>query len=60
MKKAAILGATGMVGQIFVQLLSGHPWFARARSEAGAGYAILNGVFVHKELHLGVGKRGYR
>ena len=27
MKKTAILGATGMVGQIFVQLLSGHPWF---------------------------------
>jgi len=25
--KAAVLGATGSVGQIFVQLLNGHPWF---------------------------------
>lgn len=27
MKKVAVLGATGMVGQIFIQLLNGHPWF---------------------------------
>lgn len=27
MMKAAVLGATGSVGQIFVKLLSGHPWF---------------------------------
>jgi aspartate-semialdehyde dehydrogenase len=27
MKKAAVLGATGMVGQIFIHLLNGHPWF---------------------------------
>ena len=27
MMKAAVLGATGNVGQIFVQLLDGHPWF---------------------------------
>jgi len=27
MMKAAVLGATGTVGQIFIQLLSGHPWF---------------------------------
>ncbi len=27
MLKAAVLGATGNVGQIFVQLLNGHPWF---------------------------------
>ncbi|MFP4559435.1 MAG: aspartate-semialdehyde dehydrogenase [Archaeoglobaceae archaeon] len=25
--KVAVLGATGMVGQKFIQLLSGHPWF---------------------------------
>lgn len=25
--KAAILGATGLVGQRFIQLLEGHPWF---------------------------------
>jgi aspartate-semialdehyde dehydrogenase len=40
----AILGATGAVGQRFVQLLAGHPWFeitALAASErsAGRGYA---------------------
>ncbi len=27
MLKAAVLGATGNVGQIFVQMLDGHPWF---------------------------------
>jgi len=40
MMKAAVLGATGSVGQIFVQLLSGHPWFkisAVAASESSAG-----------------------
>jgi aspartate-semialdehyde dehydrogenase len=40
MLKAAILGATGMVGQIFVQLLMGHPWFiisAVAASEKSFG-----------------------
>ncbi|MGQ9641912.1 MAG: aspartate-semialdehyde dehydrogenase, partial [Candidatus Bathycorpusculaceae bacterium] len=26
-KKVAILGATGAVGQRFIQLLQGHPWF---------------------------------
>ncbi len=25
--KAGIIGATGMVGQRFVSLLDGHPWF---------------------------------
>ena len=35
-----VLGATGMVGQRFVQLLAGHPWFeiaALAASERSAG-----------------------
>ena len=27
MMKTVVLGATGTVGQIFIQLLSGHPWF---------------------------------
>ena len=27
MLKSAVIGATGNVGQIFVQLLEGHPWF---------------------------------
>ncbi|HIC93701.1 MAG TPA: aspartate-semialdehyde dehydrogenase [Anaerolineae bacterium] len=38
--KVGILGATGMVGQRFVQLLAGHPWFeiaALAASERSAG-----------------------
>ena len=36
----AILGATGMVGQRFIQLLDGHPWFevvALSASERSAG-----------------------
>lgn len=40
MLKAAVLGATGSVGQIFVQLLNGHPWFeisVVAASERSAG-----------------------
>lgn len=38
--RVGILGATGAVGQRFVQLLSGHPWFeltALAASERSAG-----------------------
>jgi len=40
MMKAAVLGATGMVGQLFVRLLNGHPWFgvsAVAASERSVG-----------------------
>ena len=42
--RAGVIGATGMVGQRFVSLLEGHPWFtvtalaASARS-AGKSYA---------------------
>lgn len=42
MLKAAVLGATGNIGQIFVQLLNGHPWFkvsVVAASERSAGRA---------------------
>jgi len=42
MMKAAVLGATGNVGQIFVQLLNGHPWFevsVVAASERSTGRA---------------------
>ena len=38
--KVGILGATGMVGQRFVTLLEGHPWFEvtlLAASERSAG-----------------------
>lgn len=42
--KAAVLGATGSVGQIFIQLLSGHPWFevsvvAASERSTGLTYA---------------------
>jgi aspartate-semialdehyde dehydrogenase len=39
-RKVAILGATGAVGQRFIQLLTGHPWFqieVLAASERSAG-----------------------
>ncbi|MBT0160622.1 aspartate-semialdehyde dehydrogenase [Candidatus Bathyarchaeota archaeon A05DMB-2] len=39
-RKVAILGATGAVGQRFIQLLQGHPWFCvevLAASERSAG-----------------------
>src|SRR3989304_8551460 len=39
-RKVAILGATGAVGQRFIQLLQGHPWFqieVIAASERSAG-----------------------
>lgn len=39
-RKVAILGATGMVGQRFIQLLQNHPWFeieVLAASERSAG-----------------------
>ena len=39
-KKVAILGATGVVGQRFIQLLQNHPWFeieAIAASERSSG-----------------------
>jgi aspartate-semialdehyde dehydrogenase len=42
--KVGVLGATGMVGQRFVSLLDGHPWFdltavAASASSAGKSYA---------------------
>src|SRR5512139_245769 len=39
-RKVAVLGATGAVGQRFIQLLQGHPWFrieVLAASERSAG-----------------------
>jgi aspartate-semialdehyde dehydrogenase len=37
--KVGIVGGTGMVGQRFVQLLDGHPWFEVAAIAASAGSA---------------------
>jgi len=45
--KAGILGATGMVGQRFIQLLEGHPWFEVsevAASERSAGKSYLDAL----------------
>jgi aspartate-semialdehyde dehydrogenase len=45
--KVAILGATGMVGQRFVQLLRDHPWFeisALAASERSIGKPYAEAV----------------
>ncbi len=45
--KVAILGATGTVGQRFVQLLEGHPWFeisALAASERSVGKTYAQAV----------------
>src|SRR5438270_4643194 len=43
-RRVGILGATGMVGQRFIQLLSNHPWFeiawlAASDRSAGKRYA---------------------
>ena len=45
-RKVAVLGATGAVGQRFVQLLDGHPWFrvsALTGSERTVGRTYLQG-----------------
>jgi aspartate-semialdehyde dehydrogenase len=47
MKRVAVLGATGLVGQRFVQLLANHPWFELAlvmASERGAGKTYAEAV----------------
>tara|TARA_S200000501_G_scaffold54907_1_gene44984 strand:- start:41692 stop:42789 length:1098 start_codon:yes stop_codon:yes gene_type:complete len=59
--KVSVLGATGMVGQQFIQLLDNHPWFdvadvaASERSE-GMKYsdAIKNSWVMEKEVPQGV------
>ncbi len=46
-KKVAILGATGMMGQKFAQLLSKHPWFevsALAASDRSTGRTYLESI----------------
>ncbi|MDD8020137.1 MAG: aspartate-semialdehyde dehydrogenase [Acidobacteriota bacterium] len=52
MKKLAILGATGLVGQRFVQLLSGHPFFeisVLAASDNSSGKKYGQAVHWHLE-----------
>src|SRR5690348_2617241 len=59
-KKAVVLGATGMMGQKFVQLLSNHPWLevsAVAASDRSVGklYAASTGQMA-RHLPDGLGK----
>ena len=45
--RVAVLGATGTVGQRFIQLLDGHPWFEVAAlmgSERSAGRSYAEAV----------------
>ncbi len=55
MKKVAILGATGLVGQRFVQFLSGHPFFkisALAASDNSAGKKYSQAVQWHLNIPI--------
>lgn len=60
-KRAAILGATGMVGRRFAELLVGHPWFDVAlivgsRSSAGQSFrAVWEAKEASLERHYGPG-----
>jgi aspartate-semialdehyde dehydrogenase len=48
--RAGVLGATGMVGQRFVQMLANHPWFtltAVAASERSSGKKYVDAVKWH-------------
>lgn len=54
-RKAVVLGATGMMGQKFVQLLSDHPWFevsAVAASDKSVGKAYASSLGSRKEADL--------
>jgi len=54
-KKAVVLGATGMMGQKFVQLLANHPWLevsAVAASDRSVGkpYAATVGGQIQRQV----------
>src|SRR2546422_530607 len=54
-RKVAVLGATGMMGQKFVQLLAHHPWFevsAVAASDNSVGKEYGTSIGSRKEAHL--------
>ena len=54
-KKAVVLGATGMMGQKFVQLLAHHPWFevcAVAASDKSVGKTYASSLGSRKEADL--------
>lgn len=53
--RAGVLGATGMVGQRFVQLLSDHPWFELtevAASERSSGKSYADAVKWHLDTPI--------
>ncbi len=54
-RKVAVLGATGMMGQKFVQLLAHHPWFevsAVAASDKNVGKEYASSIGSRKEANL--------
>lgn len=54
-RKAVVLGATGMMGQKFVQLLSHHPWFevsAVAASDKSVGKTYASSLGSRREASL--------
>src|SRR3989449_7903268 len=54
-RKVAVLGATGMMGQKFVQLLAHHPWFevsAVAASDKSVGKEYGTSIGSRKEANL--------
>jgi aspartate-semialdehyde dehydrogenase len=54
-RKVAVLGATGMMGQKFVQLLAHHPWFevgAVAASDKSVGKTYASSIGSRKETNL--------
>src|SRR2546426_1855627 len=54
-RKVAVLGATGMMGQKFVQLLAHHPWFevsAVAASDKSIGKEYASSIGSRKEVNL--------
>src|SRR6266852_1687191 len=60
-KKAVVLGATGMMGQKFVQLLSNHPWLevsavAASDRSVGKSYAASTGGQMMRHLPDGLGE----
>src|SRR3989441_7196487 len=54
-KKAVVLGATGMMGQKFVELIASHPWLevsAVAASDRSVGKSFAAAVGGQMEAHL--------
>jgi aspartate-semialdehyde dehydrogenase len=59
-KRAVVLGATGMMGQKFVQLLANHPWLevsavAASDRSVGKSYAAAVGGQIEERLLEGLG-----